>query len=201
MKKEISIPKQTRSMDKKNRIVEAGYVLFADNGYYNVSTTEIAQAAGVSTGSVYRYFQDKKDILKEVLNEYFDRTYGVVFTMIEEIKSPVDFISLLDRMIDAVIKVHQDNKAIHSALHGMAHTDEGIENSFKRMENETTKRIAARLTAEGYPSDRINEKAHLALRCVEDFAHEYVYDAHDYIEYDAMKKLTIEMLNNLFETE
>ena len=200
MTKEINIPKQARSMDKKKRIVEAGYALFADNGYYNVSTAEIAKAAEVSTGSVYRYFQDKKDILAEVLNEYFDRTYGFVFTLIDKIKKPIDFETLLRRMIDAVIKVHQKNKAIHSVLHGMAHTDEEIERRFKAMEDEITDRIASRLTAEDYPADKINEKAHLALRCVEDFAHEYIYDAHEYISYPEMKTLTVKMLKSLFET-
>ena len=98
-------------------------------------------------------------------------------------------------------KFGQKNKAIHSVLHGMAHTDGEIENRFKLMEDETTERIASKFTSEGYPTAKINEKAHLALRCVEDFAHEYVYDSHDYIEYATMKTLTIKMLKNLFENE
>ena len=55
-------PQQKRSIDKKNRIIEAGFELFKEQGYYNTNTTEIADKAGVSTGTVYSYFKDKKDI-------------------------------------------------------------------------------------------------------------------------------------------
>ena len=56
----IRQPVQERANEKKQKIIEAGYKLFAENGYYNTNTQEIAKAAGVSTGIVYSYFKDKK---------------------------------------------------------------------------------------------------------------------------------------------
>ena len=79
-------PKQKRSIDKKNRIIEAGYELFAKNGYFNTNTAQIAKQAGVSTGIVYGYFRDKRDILLEVLSIYVDR----VFTPIREILENIE---------------------------------------------------------------------------------------------------------------
>ena len=66
MSQEVREPQQKRSIDKKNRIIEAGYELFAKDGYFNTNTSEIAKKAGVSTGIVYGYFHDKRDILIEV---------------------------------------------------------------------------------------------------------------------------------------
>ena len=57
----IRQPIQERANEKKQKIIEAGYKLFAEKGYYNTNTQEIAKAAGVSTGIVYSYFKDKKD--------------------------------------------------------------------------------------------------------------------------------------------
>ena len=68
----VRTPKQQRSIDKKNRIITAGYTLFAQKGYYNTNTAEIAKEAGVSTGIVYGYFHDKRDILVEVLETNAD---------------------------------------------------------------------------------------------------------------------------------
>ena len=75
MSQEAREPQQKRSIDKKNRIIEAGYELFAKDGYFNTNTSEIAKKAGVSTGIVYGYFHDKRDILIEVLDIYVDNVF------------------------------------------------------------------------------------------------------------------------------
>ena len=67
MQKEIRQPVQQRSIETKRKIVEAGFNLFAKNGFFKTNTAQIAKEAKVSTGIVYGYFQDKKDILKEVI--------------------------------------------------------------------------------------------------------------------------------------
>lgn len=91
MSQEVREPQQQRSIDKKNRIIEAGYELFAKVGYFNTNTSEIAKKAGVSTGIVYGYFHDKRDILIEVLDIYVDNVFYPVFEMFDKITAPVDF--------------------------------------------------------------------------------------------------------------
>ena len=91
MSQEVREPQQKRSIDKKNRIIEAGYELFAKDGYFNTNTSEIAKKAGVSTGIVYGYFHDKRDILIEVLDIYVDNMFYPVFEMFDKITAPVDF--------------------------------------------------------------------------------------------------------------
>ena len=56
------IPVQKRSIEKRKRILEAGFQLFCEKGYYKTNTIEIARHAKVSTGTVYSYFKDKKEI-------------------------------------------------------------------------------------------------------------------------------------------
>lgn len=73
MAKTVREPQQERSIEKKNRIISAGYELFSELGYYNTNTAMIAKRAGVSTGIVYGYFRDKKDILREVTALYMQR--------------------------------------------------------------------------------------------------------------------------------
>ena len=66
---EVRNPVQKRSIEKKNKIIEAGFNLICEKGYYNTNTAEIAKAAGVSTGIVYNYFNDKHDILIEGIKQ------------------------------------------------------------------------------------------------------------------------------------
>ena len=52
MAEKIREPRQKRSIEKKRKIVMAGFQLFCEKGYYNTNTAEIAKYAGVSTGIV-----------------------------------------------------------------------------------------------------------------------------------------------------
>ena len=47
MKNSVREPRQERSIEKKNKIIAAGYELFSENGYYGTNTAEIARRAGV----------------------------------------------------------------------------------------------------------------------------------------------------------
>ena len=50
----IRQPQQERSIEKKNKIIEAAYEIFSEVGYYAANTPEIAKKAGVSTGIILR---------------------------------------------------------------------------------------------------------------------------------------------------
>ena len=79
-KTEVREPKQKRSIEKKNKIIETALILFCEKGFYNTNTAEIAKAAGVSTGIVYNYFTDKKEIFLEAINRY---SYYMADTLLE----------------------------------------------------------------------------------------------------------------------
>ena len=57
----IREPRQKRSIEKKNRIIEASYALFSEVGYYGTNTAEIAKKAGVSTVRIHTLI-DGRDV-------------------------------------------------------------------------------------------------------------------------------------------
>ncbi len=54
------------------RILDAGRVVLLERGYEGASTNRVAEAAGISPGSLYQYFPDKDAVLAEVLDRYVD---------------------------------------------------------------------------------------------------------------------------------
>ncbi len=58
--------RQERSRRSYIALIEAATALFAEDGYDAVGTPEIAQRAGVSVGTFYRYFDDKHEVYLEV---------------------------------------------------------------------------------------------------------------------------------------
>ena len=59
-------PVQRRSQEMVDRILEAAARVLAHEGYAAMSTNRVAAEAGVSIGSLYRYFNDKAEIVEQL---------------------------------------------------------------------------------------------------------------------------------------
>ncbi len=199
MKNDVRQPQQERSIEKKNKIIEAGYQLFSEVGYYGTNTAEIAKRAGVSTGIVYGYFQDKRDILICVLDTYITKVFAPFFRMFEKITHPVDFRELISKIVEQTIKTHKTNRKIHEVLHSMASTDEAVNSEFIALEDKITVQIVEKLSSLGIEIDNALEKVHFAMDVIQSFSHEYVFDKHDYLDYFVMKDLVVDTLVKLFK--
>jgi AcrR family transcriptional regulator len=55
---------------KKERIVKAAKLLFARYGFKKTTVEEICREAGIGKGTAYLHFEDKEDILREVVDEF-----------------------------------------------------------------------------------------------------------------------------------
>lgn len=78
--------------DKQNRIIEAGLEEFSKSGYINASTNHIVKAISISKGSLFKYFNSKKEFYlflvnyaNEKLITYLDENFHVGLTWQENI--------------------------------------------------------------------------------------------------------------------
>lgn len=66
---------QTLSRAERNRlqlradIVEAAFIEFSERGYHQTAIADIARRLGIGHGTFYRYFENKRDILEQVIND------------------------------------------------------------------------------------------------------------------------------------
>ena len=126
------IPTQKRSIEKRNKIIEKGFELMCEKGYYNTSTPDIAESAGVSTGIIYQYFNDKKDIFIEGIKQYSNSIMFPMINVLENQKIEINnFDKLLNSMIDKFIETHTISKKAHEELIAMSHLDNDISAIFK----------------------------------------------------------------------
>ena len=61
-----SRPVQTRSQEMVSRILDATAQVLTARGYDGLSTNRVAEQAGVSIGSLYRYFEDKEQLVEQL---------------------------------------------------------------------------------------------------------------------------------------
>ena len=199
MKNDIRQPQQERSIEKKNRIIQAGYELSSEIGYYGTNTVEIAKRAGVSTGIVYGYFRDKHDILLCVLEIYIHEVTEPIIALFRQLDNNFDLSTLVSQVLDKTIELHATHAQLHNTLHSLASGDEEVDKQFLALEDSITKGLTAQLQELGVNVANVAERVHLAINLVQSFAHEYVFDKHSYIDYDAMRDIVCRTIVTLFE--
>lgn len=194
----IREPIKKSSILKKKKIIEAGLEVFCTRGYHNTTTVDIAKAAGVSTGIVYSYFLDKKDILLQALTLYLENLYSPV---IEEFKSinKDNLVDTLKKIIETTIESHKKNHTAHEAMLALSHIYDEVADKFTEAEEKLTETIVSILLEKGFNITKINEKIHIAFNLVEDMCHECVFHQHDNLEpsiiIDINSKLILTLLN------
>jgi AcrR family transcriptional regulator len=67
--------RQERSRRSYQALLDAAEVLFGSQGYDAVGTPEIAEKAGVSVGTFYRYFEDKHEVYLEIMRRDLATAY------------------------------------------------------------------------------------------------------------------------------
>jgi len=68
--------RQERSRRSYHALLDAALELFGTQEYDAIGTPEIAAAAGVSVGTFYRYFDDKRDVYLEVMRRTLLTAYA-----------------------------------------------------------------------------------------------------------------------------
>lgn len=120
---------------KKERIIEAALQLFADRGFHGTNVPAIAKLADVGTGTIYRYFRNKEELVNTVYKLHSKKLYEsitVQFPVTEDTFKQYQFI--MRRLIQFA---KQNKKAfifIETHHHADYLDDESI-NEMKKLEN------------------------------------------------------------------
>lgn len=194
---DIREPIQKRSIEKKEKIIKSGFELICKQGYHNTNTAEIAKAAGVSTGIVYQYFENKHNIFICGLEKYASSIFFPLPDLPKEKISQKDFPKLLEKIINAYLENHKLSESAHQEIMAMTHSDEEVSYYFFKQEMKITNKLVAFLQENGFPNKNLLEKVHIMIGIIDNLCHEIVYHKHDEINYNVMKKIVIENIISL----
>ena len=179
MKKETRVPKQKRSIEKSEKIIEVAYQLFTDNGYFNTSTVDIAKAADLSVGVVYSYFSDKKDILMVCLERFEDYFMENIYQEIrstQSIEAIEDIVDITKHMILVIVKTHTSQKRrYHDEVKALELLDTDVKNHFLKIQNSLMDAFQSRLSFYGYRLSYPDEQAFLIHQMISGIEDEVVF--------------------------
>lgn len=197
---EVREPIKKTSIAKKERIIKKGFELMCNKGYHNVSCVDIAKYANVSTGIIYQYFNDKRDIFIEGTKDYADKIMFPMLGIIDNKDVDKNNIrEVLVKMIDSYIKTHTIKKEAHEELMAMSCLDKDIANIFNDREMLLTMKVSSILIKGGFNNKNIEEKVHLLIGIIDNYCHEVVYHKHKDLNYDVMKEELLDIIVNFLD--
>lgn len=105
------------SQEKRDRIIEAAIYEFAEHGFDSANINVIAQKAGISVGSIYKYFGSKEDLFLTVIHTGVETLKGVL----EEIMhGEEDLPRRIEKIIRAIQSYSRSNAQLTKLYNEMA---------------------------------------------------------------------------------
>ena len=194
---EIRDPIQKRSIETKDKIIEAGFELICNDGFYNTNTSKIAKKAGVSTGIIYQYFKDKRDIFLAGLDKYADDIFYPMLNMPNINFSKDDLPNIMKNMIKRYISNHKLSAIAHEEITAMTHSDKDVAFYFHKKEMEMTNKLSNILVENNFKIKNINEKVHIVIGLIDNLCHEIVYHKHKELDYEIMTDVVVNETINI----
>jgi len=99
-------------------ILEASARVFVKHGYAKATTNRIAEAAGISVGSLYQYFPSKDAIAVELLRRYRERLVALVSEHLSGVGADriETFEGVVRALVQALLRAEGINPALHRVL-------------------------------------------------------------------------------------
>ena len=108
-------PKQRRARQTVEAVLDAVVRLLKRDGSKAITTNRIAEVAGVSIGSVYQYFPDKRAIFTALHQRHIDQIDRMVQTkLVEHAASSIE--ELVRAMVEAMVEAHAIDPELYELL-------------------------------------------------------------------------------------
>ncbi|MCX7004149.1 MAG: helix-turn-helix domain containing protein, partial [bacterium] len=109
----VRAPQQQRARAKVARILAAAETAFSTRGYAHTTIARIARQARVSVGTVYAYFIDKDDVLKQLLTQHVEMLLQPAEAFLAQLPRTADMAGTLATLLHDSLRTH----AAHAGLH------------------------------------------------------------------------------------
>lgn len=103
--------RESRKERKRQSLLAAAYGLFTEKGVAKTSVDEIVRQANVAKGTFYLYFQDKDQLLQQLVYDISARVLEEAYAWLEERRTP-DFVENVLLMLDYIIEYFKRNKLV-----------------------------------------------------------------------------------------
>jgi len=199
MEKNVRIPQQKRSIEKKKNVIEAAQKLFNEKGYSQTNTSDIAKEAGLSVCSVYSYFKDKKDIFISCLQENSEKIKASISEKIAEISKDKDVIEIIKDVYYVFIEAHNFSKIYHNDAMSLKYVDDDVRSYFQNERLFFAEATIKQLKEVGITLKHEKEQTFLIYSLFENLEDELIYSPDANIDKDIVVNECAQMIVSILD--
>lgn len=167
-------PRQRRSVETVDRILDAATRVFDEQGYRRTTTNVIAERAGVSIGSLYQYFPNKDAVLVALAERHVDEVGEAFRTHLAAVARRAPSLEELAReLIELTIALHDADRLHDLLAHRAARTPE-LEARLGELVDVIVDGVAGQLAHAGVEPGRAALTARLVVPMVDAAVHDVV---------------------------
>lgn len=107
-------PRQARSLERVNRILDVAAELFEREGYRATTTNAIASRAQVPIGSLYQFFPDKAAIMQALAVRYTEKLHQRLAQLETADTTTLSLSDYVEQMVDTVMSFFHDYSGYHA---------------------------------------------------------------------------------------
>ena len=112
---------ERRPDERPQELLDAAMTVFAEKGYRNTRLEEIAEAAGVTKGTIYHYFDTKEALLVRALEHHHDQVFGRLEELLHGVNGPASARIRLLIEKGFTVRDPERRKVFALLLQGLAH--------------------------------------------------------------------------------
>jgi len=160
-------PKQQRSRQTVDDVLQAVQLVVKRHGTQAITTNRIAEAAGVSIGSLYQYFPDKRSIFTALHERHVDDVRQVI----EQTTAAYSLAPLGEfarELVQGLMNVHIDVAGLHEIVSSAVQESAP---GFKKALRDTFGQMMSRTDEEWYSVDETERMLFVLPRMVESLVH------------------------------
>jgi AcrR family transcriptional regulator len=166
-------PKQQRSRRTVDDVLEAVQLVVKRHGTQAITTNRIAEAAGVSVGSLYQYFPDKRAILIALHDRHVDDVRRVI-EQTTATCAPTSLEEFARELVHGLVNVHTDIAELHEVV-SSAVPESAL--GFRNALHHTFGRVLSRANQDRYSLDETERMLFVLPRMVESLVHGAAHQA------------------------
>lgn len=149
----------------KKKVLLASLHLFANHGFHGTTTAKIAKKAGVSEGTIYKYFGSKKELLTALLIPVLTEIRDNFFNKLDNFKNLDELISFI--IVDRQVFIQQNFDFIKIIMQELLIGQEEIEPIFQKIFGETNGfKNSVKKLQKKYPEIDPNLSPIQIIRCI-----------------------------------
>jgi AcrR family transcriptional regulator len=154
-KPSIRMPVQTRALEKRKSILKAALKLVGEKGYAKVDTVAIAREADISVGTLYAYFNNKREIFLEASRQYHQEVMTCLEASVPQTQASPDLEMEIRSLLGALVSINREYRFFQKEFVALSFSDEEVKELYHARRMEMVAFLMSRLSVvcgEGRPT-------------------------------------------------